>query len=113
MESTFYLRFHQLCQEQGRSPNSVAQELGIPSGSVTAWKRGATPRSKASQKIADHFGVTVAYLRGESDRPHPVTEADIKFALFGGDGEISDAMYREVLQFAQFIQQREAPRKKE
>ena len=37
-----------------------------------------------------------------------VTDADIKFALFGGDGEITDAMYEEVKRFAAFIKQREA-----
>ena len=36
-----------------------------------------------------------------------VTDADIKFALFGGDGEITDAMYEEVKRFAAFIKQRE------
>lgn len=37
-----------------------------------------------------------------------VTDEDIKFALFGGDGEITDAMYDEVKRFAAFIKQREA-----
>jgi hypothetical protein len=32
-----------------------------------------------------------------------VTDEDIKFALFGGDGEITDEMYEEVKRFAAFI----------
>ena len=40
-----------------------------------------------------------------------VTDDDIKFALFGGDGEITDAMYEEVKQFAAFVRQREAEKK--
>ena len=36
-----------------------------------------------------------------------VDKNDIKFALFGGDGEITDAMYEEVLQFAAFVKNRE------
>lgn len=42
-----------------------------------------------------------------------VSDDDIKFALFGGDGEITDAMYDEVRRFAAFVKQREAEKKKE
>lgn len=37
-----------------------------------------------------------------------VSDEDIKFALFGGDGNITDAMYDEVKRFAAFLKQREA-----
>ena len=37
-----------------------------------------------------------------------VTDEEINFALFGGDGDITDAMYEEVKRFAAFIKQREA-----
>ena len=40
-----------------------------------------------------------------------VSDDDIKFALFGGDGEITDAMYDEVKRFAAYIKQREADKK--
>ncbi len=43
-----------------------------------------------------------------------VSDDDIKFALFGGDSEITDAMYDEVKRFAQMVKLREeAERKKE
>jgi hypothetical protein len=42
-----------------------------------------------------------------------VSDDDIKFALFGGDGDITDAMYDEVRKFAAFVKQREADKKKE
>lgn len=42
-----------------------------------------------------------------------ITDDDIKFALFGGDGEITDAMYDEVRSFAAFVKQREEQKKKE
>lgn len=42
-----------------------------------------------------------------------VSDEDIKFALFGGDGEITDAMFEEVRQFAEFVKNREAQKKKE
>ena len=41
-----------------------------------------------------------------------VNDEDIKFALFGGDGEITDAMYDEVKRFAQMVKLREEMEKK-
>ena len=40
-----------------------------------------------------------------------VSDDDIKFALFGGDGEITDAMYEEVLKFAAFVKQKASEKK--
>ena len=40
------------------------------------------------------------------------SDNDIKFALFGGDGEITDAMYDEVKRFAQMVKLREEAEKK-
>lgn len=42
-----------------------------------------------------------------------ISDDDIKFALFGGDGDITDAMYDEVRNFAAYVKQREANKKKE
>lgn len=117
MDNIFFERFSALCKESGQTPNSVAKDIGASSGSVTAWKNGAAPRNATVAKIASHFGVSIDYLLGKSDHNTPadqrsVSDEDIKFALFGGSGEITDAMYDEVRQFAAFIQRREEERKK-
>lgn len=101
-DHAFFPRFYQLCRSRGTSPNAVARELGIPSGSVTAWKQGTAPRAKSLQKLAGYFGVSVDYLLG-NEPPQVLTDEDLKFALFGGDGPISDEMLAEVKQFAQFL----------
>ena len=67
----------------------MAKELGIPSGSVTAWKQGATPRSATLHKLAQYFDVTVDYLLGKEES---ISDEALKFALFGGDGPITDEM---------------------
>ena len=36
----------------------------------------------------------------------PVTDDDIKFALFGGEEEITDEMYDEVKNFAEYVKQK-------
>lgn len=119
MGSIFFERFAELCKEIGETPNSIAKILGISSGSVTAWKNGTEPRNKTLSAIADHFGVTTDYLLGKETEKAPasngkrsVSDDDIKFALFGGDGEITDAMYDEVRSFAAYVKQREADKKK-
>ena len=61
----FWNNFVKLCNERGLKPNPVAKELGLSSGSVTAWKNGVTPRDTALQKIAEYFGVTVGELLEE------------------------------------------------
>lgn len=58
----FWENFVSLCSQNGTSPNAVAAQLGLSSGSVTAWKNGAVPRETTLKKIADFFSVTVDHL---------------------------------------------------
>ena len=104
----FFERFYRLCKTHRTSPNAVGAQLGLSSGSITAWKHGAMPRPDTIQKLADHFGVPVDYLLGKDAGPHSyITDAELKFALFGGDAEtITDEMLDEVRRFAAFLQHR-------
>ncbi len=63
----FWNHFTQLCAAKGLSPNGVAKELSISSGSVTKWKTGTIPQNGTLKKIADYFGVSVSYLKGETE----------------------------------------------
>ena len=110
----FYDRYYALCKDFGMSPTGVALELDISRGTVSAWKtRGTTPQRDILQKIAEYFDVSVDYLlNGEEKEKDPSTKAevsdsDIKIALFGGDGEVTDAMWDEVKRFAEYVKQRE------
>lgn len=68
MGNIFFVRYSELCTAANGTPNSIAKELGVSSGSVTAWKNGAEPRPKTLSKIADFFGVTTDYLLGKEDQ---------------------------------------------
>ncbi len=113
----FFNRFKELCDERGISVYRACTEIGLNRSAVAKWKAGGKPNGTTSARLAEYFGVTTDYLLEQTDdrvptEPvRPVTEEDIKFALFGGDGEITDAMYEEVKQFAAFIKKREADRK--
>ena len=115
-----YKVIDELLRERGISGAKLSADLGMSRSFMTELRKG---RAKGvtlatAQKIAEYFGVPVTRLLGEEEAPPPespraATEEEIKFALFGGDGEITDDMYREVKAFAAFVKQREREKKKE
>ena len=113
----FFNRFRELCDQKNISVYRACTDIGLNRSAVAKWKNGGKPNGSTAAKLADYFGVTTDYLLGQSEEYTPgaksrvITDEEIKFALFGGDGEITDAMYDEVKQFAAFIKQREAEKK--
>ena len=113
----FFNRFKQLCDQKNISVYRACTDIGLNRSAVAKWKGGGKPNGSTAAKLAEYFGVTTDYLLGQSEQKTPgetsrvVSDEEIKFALFGGDGEITDAMYDEVKQFAAFIKQREAGKK--
>ena len=110
----FFNRFEALCNEKGVSVYRACTDIGLNRSAVAKWKAGGKPNGNTAAKLAAYLGVTTDYLlcgTGQKTPGGKVTDDDIKFALFGGDGEITDAMYEEVKQFAAFVRQREAEKK--
>ena len=113
----FFNRFKQLCDQRNISVYRACMDIGLNRSAVAKWKNGGKPNGSTAAKLAAYFEVTTDYLLGQSEERTPgeklrtVSDEEIKFALFGGDGEITDAMYDEVKQFAAFVKQREAGKK--
>lgn len=114
----FFNRFKTLCDERNISVYRACTDIGLNRSAVAKWKTGGKPNGTTAAKLAEYFGVTTDYLLEQTDEKVPagngrreVSDEDIKFALFGGDGEITEAMYDEVKKFAAFIKQREAEKK--
>ena len=109
----FFNRFKALCDEKNISVYRACTDIGLNRSAVAKWKSGGRPNGTTAAKLADYFCVTTDYLLEQTDERisteprRPVSDEDIKFALFGGDGEITDAMFDEVKRFAAFIRQRE------
>lgn len=61
----FYDKFVQLCNERGEYPTAVAERVGVNRSAATRWSKGAMPRDTTLLRLAEYFGVTVAYLTGE------------------------------------------------
>lgn len=75
----FWKNYSYLCHFINKKPNSVAEELGISSGTVTGWKKGATPSTEKLEKIASFFSVTINDLlnndiEAASRRTHVIKE---------------------------------------
>ena len=117
--SDLYNRIETLCKDRNASLTTVCREAGVSRASLSDLKAGRKQGLSAEtlSRLAGWFGVSVDFLLGKENAPaegrRTVSDDDIKFALFGGDGEITDAMYDEVKRFAAFVKQREAEKKKE
>ena len=67
----FWNKYYNFCKSIGKTPNAVANELGISSGSVTNWKNGVVPSTPTLAKIAQYFGCTINFLLGKDEMPLP------------------------------------------
>ena len=73
----FYENYVRLCNSVGKSPSAVAIELKLGKPSVSRWKSGTNPRTATLLKIADYFGVTVEYLKGEEAKKDPAETGEV------------------------------------
>jgi transcriptional regulator with XRE-family HTH domain len=109
-------RIREFRMNMGISMTEAAARLGMPYTTYVNYEKGVRePKQEVLLALAAFYSTTVDALLGreESASGHAVTDEDIKFALFGGDGEITDAMYEEVRSFAAFVKRREAQKRKE
>ena len=98
----------------GLTQRALAEKLGVANTSVSNWEKDLSrPDADMIQKLCACLHLQANDFYGTKEAPvensrRPVSDEDIKFALFGGNGEITDAMYDEVKRFAAFLKQREA-----
>ena len=109
--------------ELGMSKADFYKLSGVSSASYSQWNTGKyNPSENKLRSAAECLGVSFEYLcyglsQNAEKAPtafgeRSVSDDEIKFALFGGDGDITDAMYEEVKQFAAMVKLREDSKKK-
>lgn len=126
-------RLKEIRKECKLTQKQVAAKLGITESTYCGYETGKRqPDLQRVSELAKIFHVSVDYLLGNVNDPFfvldtekikadinsyekdpepsqtakpEVSEDDIKFALFGGAGEITDEMYEEVKRFAKFVRQ--------
>ena len=98
---------------QAQLSKKLNEEFGLKTDRVmvSKWETGfQTPVVSTLACIAKVFGVSLDYLNGTEDE-ETKTDNNIeaaKVALFSGGGEVTDEMWQEVVNFAKYIEAREA-----
>lgn len=112
--SELYKRIEALCQKEGITITEMCRRAGVPRANLTELKMGRqqTLGMTALERISKYFKVSVVSLIHPDVEKAPASEEtgasddDLKFALFGGGGEITDEMFAEVKAFAQWVKAR-------
>ena len=107
-----------LCKERKIAISQLEKDCGFANGYLNPKKISKISYDRAVV-IAEYLGISAGeILNGPETKKAPVesdkrsvSDDDIKFALFGGSGEITDAMYQEVKEFAALIKLREDMKK--
>jgi transcriptional regulator with XRE-family HTH domain len=102
-----------LMSDKNISAVKLCSEIGLAKNAISEWKAGRIkPSTEHVTKIAKYFKVSTDYLHGLTDDPDPsapeggITDDDIKFALYGEVGEITDQQFNEVKRLIQLQKER-------
>lgn len=98
-----YDLIEELCINKGISITVMCKECNIPRSIMTDYKKGRVKSLSANNlcKIADYFGVSVGYLCGAPMTA--VTEEALKTALFGEGVVVTDEMWQDLKDYAEFL----------
>lgn len=104
-----------LRKEAGMTQTELSEKLNREYGlktdrvMISKWETGfQTPVVSTLSCIAKVFGVTLDYLNGGEKKNETDNIEAAKVALFSGAGEVTDEMWQEVVNFAKYIEAREA-----
>lgn len=108
-------RLKQAIDESGLTYSQLENKTGISKSALQRYATGMTKKIPVDTivAIAQVLNVSAAWIMGWSEEDNksnvnfsPATDDDIKFALFGGEEEITDEMYDEVKNFAEYVKQK-------
>ena len=117
----FYDRFNELCAAKNVKPTRACIEMGLSASLAAKWKNTGTKRPSAEvlEKMSAYFDMPIDEILQTnlnspmSEEPHELRREDVKFALFGdSSGEITDEILQEVMDFANFLVEREKEKRK-
>ena len=114
----FFDKLKKLCDEKGISTYKACTDIGLNRAAVAKWKNGSIPSGSTAAKLADYFGVTTDYLLGKETEKAPtvsgernISDAELKFALWGGCEDITDEDIADVRRYAAFLPERKKSKK--
>lgn len=97
-----------LRKEKGLTQKQLANDLKLSASTIGNYEQGIRfPDYETLELIADYFNVPMDSLFGKkSNKTNYISDDVLKFALFGGDKEITDEQLEEVKRFAKFVKER-------
>ncbi len=102
-------------EKENKDRTQVCKDLGIKYTTFTDWYNGNKyPRIDKIELLANYFGIQKSDLietHNHEDEESKIIET-AKVALFGGNEEVTDEMWQEVVNFAKYIEAREAQKNK-
>ncbi len=101
-----YDLIEELCFKKGISITKLCRDCNIPRSTLTDYKKGRLKNLSADTicKIADYFDVSVGYICGS---PLPAAnEEALKRAMFGDDFIVTDEIWKELKNYAEFLKQK-------
>lgn len=110
----------ELCAIKGIKPGKLCSDLGISRGTMGDLKAGRTKKLSAENvsKVAAYFGVSSDYILGVETEKAPtgigersISDAELKFALWGDSSEIDDDDLEDVRRYAAFVKERKKAKK--
>ncbi|MFR9308861.1 helix-turn-helix domain-containing protein [Hydrogeniiclostridium mannosilyticum] len=110
---SFAQRLSELMASRTLTNYQLAKDLDIHPTTVANWLAGKVPRKKTLALLAEYFGVSTDYLLGNEQKEKPATDGQaineeaLKLALFGGNTDVTDAMWEEAKNYIQYIKERE------
>lgn len=108
-----FMRIQSLCEEIDIRPGRLCDELRLSRSLITDLKMGRkkTVNAETAQKIANFFGVSVAYLLGQSkNRDGQINDVleQVDVAFYGEFKELSDEDKETVRDMVRLMRERRA-----
>ena len=101
-----YDLIEELCIKKGVNVTTLCKDCAIPRSTLTDYKKGRIKSLSIDTlcKIADYFGVSVGYLCGSPLQA--AYEEELKTLLFGEGVIVTEQMWQEIKDYADFIKQK-------
>ena len=105
-------RIVDLTEHYGTSGAFIARLCGKSRSLIAGWKDGkAAPTDSDLAAIADLYGVSVAYLRGEVDVPESSVKNALQQQLLDSVQSLADDEMLKVIEYVRFLKFRDAEQK--
>lgn len=111
-------RIKAILKERKIPISKLERDLGFANGYIGQLRKGVLPTDRLL-KIADYLSVSATFLMsGEETEKAPadsgkrsVSDAELKFALWGDCEDVSDDDLADVLRYAAFVRERKKDKK--